>query len=104
VSNADLPANPKAAMEWFIGIDTTPAQRLTLVTLIQHADWKTWGSAWPSVQTMMQMTGMSERAVRKALRDLEAKGHIRRDHKGSFKTGPSVYSIIFPAPRPTDTS
>jgi hypothetical protein len=39
-------------------------------------------SAWPSNETLAYETGMTERGVRKALRQLELRGHIKKVARG----------------------
>lgn len=56
-----------------------PAQRFVLVTLAAHVNHKRPDKgAWPSVATLARETGYSDRSVQKALRALEADGHISR--------------------------
>ena len=52
------------------------------------------GVCWPSVGSVATRTCLSERAVRKAIRDLEEMGHV----KSNGRSGTSSYYTITPAP------
>ena len=54
------------------GKNATPTQRLVLLAIAAHMD--SCGKAWPSQATIMQKTGLSERAVRDALPGLRSLG------------------------------
>ena len=54
----------------------TPAERLVLLALVTYA--QKHGAAWPSHRTLSRVTHLSVSSVQRALRGLEAAGHIVR--------------------------
>ncbi len=74
----------------------SPAQKAVLTILADYANQDF--EAFPSVQTMSDCTAYSERAVRMALRDLEAGGWVERHERVDAKTGrmkTALYRLIF---------
>lgn len=66
-----------AATNWAWATETDPTAKLVLLALADHAGGAT-ALAWPSVARLVEMTGLSERAVQQALRRLEAGGKVAR--------------------------
>ena len=55
------------------------------------------GTCFPSIGTLARESGWSERAVKRALRELEAGGWVRTKEgkqKGTVRQGSNVYTII----------
>ncbi len=67
-----------------------------LHALAYHANSKT-NEAWPGVSTMSLETGLSERTVRRALRQLEEAGIILRVRRGGGRLS-ARYRILFRSP------
>lgn len=65
------------ATAWAWTVPVQPTAKLVLVALADHADEV--GLCWPSVARLRTYTGLSERAIRGALRDLETAGVIITD-------------------------
>lgn len=63
------------ATSWAWTVPTSPTCKLVLVALADHADEV--GHCWPSVARVVEMTGLSERAIRTALATLEAEERIQ---------------------------
>jgi len=70
-----------------------PAANKVLHTLAYHANSKT-DEAWPGVSTMSRETALSERTVRRALRQLEEQGIILRLRRGGGRLS-ARYRILF---------
>ncbi|MBU6189481.1 MAG: helix-turn-helix domain-containing protein [Betaproteobacteria bacterium] len=71
------------ATAWAWTVQCAPTAKLVLVALADHADET--GLCWPAVASLVNKTGLSERAVRSALRSLEAAAVItlgRGDGRG----------------------
>ncbi len=68
--------------------------RLTLLALAEFAH-DDGSKAFPTVETLMERTLLSERGVRDGLRKLEADGHIART--GQTQAGVNVYRVIMGA-------
>ena len=70
-----------AARDWaWSQSGLTPAQRLVLLALAEHADTE-GGSCFPSIGTLERMTGLSRRGVTKALEALDGRW-IARERGG----------------------
>lgn len=70
--------------QWLFDQDLPNPTAKWVLTALVHFD-RADGEIFPSMRRLAEMTGLSERAVRKALRWLEAAGwikHERRRHKG----------------------
>ena len=67
-----------------------PTHRLLLLALADHADDD--GRCYPSLSRLCRRTGLTERAVRKNLRDLEAAGHLRTE-VGTGPKGSNTYHV-----------
>ena len=66
--------------------------------LVSYARWAINGrEAWPSLKRVTQETGLSERAVRNAIRELERRHHLLAD--GISNVGTRRYIVKLPAPR-----
>ena len=72
------------ARDWAWAQAVTPTQKLVLLSLAEHANDQ-GGSCFPCGATLRGLTGLSERAIRKALRELEALDLIDCQH-GRGKT------------------
>ncbi|MDP0496390.1 MAG: helix-turn-helix domain-containing protein [Verrucomicrobiota bacterium JB024] len=70
----------------------SPTQKAVLISLADQANDQ--GVCWPSVGSIAERTCLSERAVRKAVRDLEAMGHV----SSNGRSGTSSYYTVTPAP------
>jgi DNA-binding MarR family transcriptional regulator len=77
--------------------DLTPTERA--VWLILWRDTQPSGLAATSQASMARRAGVTERAVRKALRRLEGRGLVGVVHRGSLRRGPSSYRV-HPLPQP----
>ncbi|MDX1545607.1 MAG: helix-turn-helix domain-containing protein [Rhodothermales bacterium] len=69
--------------------------RLVLVAIAEHAD-ETGGRAWPSTETLAELANVSERMVRKNLRELESLGELTVHYK-SGPHGCNLYTISLSA-------
>jgi len=74
--------------------DMGPTHRLIMLALADHADDA--GRCYPSLDRLAKRTGLSLRAVRSNLRQLEADGQIRTDPQG----GPMGCNLYFVTPQP----
>lgn len=66
-------------------LDLPPGEKLVLLALADQANDQ-GTQCWPSVATIGRRSGQGERTVRRALADLETKGHITRDHRDGTST------------------
>jgi predicted ArsR family transcriptional regulator len=69
-----------------------PTARLVLLALAAHANRET-NEAWPSVATLARETGLSARAVRDALRELEQANEIERLAAGGGRGRTARYRV-----------
>jgi len=67
------------AISWAWTARVAPTAKFVLVALADHADET--GLCWPSLARLREFTRLSERAIRAALRDLEAVGLIATDQR-----------------------
>ena len=74
--------------------DMGPTHRLIMLALADHADDA--GRCYPSLDRLAKRTGLSLRAVRSNLRQLEADGQIRTDPQG----GPKGCNLYYVTPQP----
>ena len=72
--------------------NVTPAQKLVALILAEHARRGTDGAAWPSVPTISDLAGTSERQVQRDLRALVAAGWVSAE-KVSRGGRPTVYRL-----------
>lgn len=72
-------------------LDLSPSQKLVVISLADQANDE--GVCWPSMASLTRRTCLSERAVRNALRDLEAGGYLRTH----YREGRSSYYTVTPA-------
>lgn len=63
-------------MLWAWNQPLAPTQKLVLVALAWHSD--DGGTCWPSQARLARLSGLSERSVRRAAKDLEQRGLVRR--------------------------
>ncbi|HEV7458885.1 MAG TPA: helix-turn-helix domain-containing protein [Roseococcus sp.] len=77
------------AIAWAWAIRTTPTRKLVLLALADHADQN--GECYPSLARIAAHTGLSERGIRIALREMEADGTIETKHGGGNRA--SVYRL-----------
>jgi hypothetical protein len=69
----------------------TPAERAAWFILWR--DTKPSGLAETSQANMARRAGVSDRAIRAALRQLEQRGLVTVVHRGSLRRGPSIYRV-----------
>lgn len=72
-------------------LDLSPSQKLVVISLADQANDE--GVCWPSMASLTRRTCLSERAVRNALRDLEAGGYLQTH----YREGRSSYYTVTPA-------
>ncbi|MDX6588111.1 MAG: hypothetical protein QOI31_2584 [Solirubrobacterales bacterium] len=84
---------------WEVAIedDLPKTPRLVLLAVVEHADVE--GQCFPSQKRLALFTGLSERAVRNALRELEERGVIERKSRGSDKGGRTSDLITLRIPK-----
>lgn len=68
-----------SAMKWAMEVHATPTQKHVLLVLATHANED--GEAFPSIQSVCNATGLSDRAVRKARSELIAVGLLEKSSK-----------------------
>jgi DNA-binding transcriptional ArsR family regulator len=78
-----------AAMSWAFGLKLRSTEKLVLLALADHANDA--GSCWPSNARIMEMTGLSDGAVRGALRALKAAGVVRAEARRGTS---NVYALM----------
>lgn len=74
---------------WPLSMSST--QKSVLISLADQANDQ--GVCWPSVGSIAERTCLSERAVRKAIRDLEELGYVQ----SNVRSGTSSYYTVTPA-------
>lgn len=89
-------------------LDLPPGEKLVLLALADQANDE-GRQCWPAVSTIAKRSGQGERTVRRALHDLEAKGHLTRDHRDGSSTQYHVHPCQIgtpanPAPLPKSTA
>ena len=57
--------------------DISPAERLVLFAVARYGDWDTGASCYPTVETMMDYTGLNRRTVQRALRHMTCSRPVR---------------------------
>ena len=62
------------ALSWAFRLKLTPVQKLTLLSLADRADGS--GRSWASCKDTMARTGLSERGVQTAIREMAAMGYV----------------------------
>jgi hypothetical protein len=62
-----------------------PGEKLVLLALADQANDE-GVQCWPAVSTIARRSGQGERTVRRALADLESKGHLTRQHRDGAST------------------
>ncbi len=77
-------------MRWAWTWPLSPTQKLTLVALAWHSDGH--GHCWPSQARLARLSGLSERTVRRAVRDLETQQLLRR-HKRTTEAGAATSDL-----------
>ncbi|WP_249085591.1 helix-turn-helix domain-containing protein [Parasaccharibacter sp. TMW2.1890] len=68
-----------ATMKWAMEVQATPTQKHVLLVLATHANED--GEAFPSIQSICNATGLSDRAVRKARSELIDAGLLEKSSK-----------------------
>jgi predicted transcriptional regulator len=63
-----------------LGSRLGPYRLAVLMALLRHANSK--GECWPSIERIIQVTGMKRRKVSMALREIESLGMIKRTRRG----------------------
>lgn len=66
-------------------LDLPPGEKLVMLALADQANDE-GVQCWPAVSTIAQRSGQGERTVRRALSDLETKGHLTRHHREGDST------------------
>lgn len=74
-------------------LQMSPTQKLVLMSLADQANSQ--GICWPGIQAIAVRTCLSDRAVRKAIRDLENLGYVA----SQGRSGTSNHYTITPEPR-----
>jgi len=67
-----------AALSWAFPVPVTGPRKAVLTALAEHAD--EIGGCWPSIARLVLYSGVSERTVQTALKDLERANLVRIDH------------------------
>ena len=80
-----------AALRWVRPLSVTSTQKVILWAMADQADDE--GQCWPSVAGLMEATCLSERALRDALRTLEAAG-ILSTEVGGGRNRTSTYRLL----------
>jgi hypothetical protein len=88
-------------------LDLPPGEKLVLLALADQANDE-GRQCWPAVSTIARKSGQGERTVRRALSDLESKGHLTRQHRDGSSTQYHVHPCQIgtpanPAPLPKTT-
>jgi DNA-binding MarR family transcriptional regulator len=95
---------PRDRFQWLIRTsDLPPLERSVLLELSWYMDFHTLGDAHPGVERLAQRTGWSVSSVKRALRELEAKGWIVRVQTGGRRgdhAWSSMYRGVWPKRRP----
>lgn len=74
-------------------IELPPTQKLVLIALADQANDK--GECWPGATSISKRTGLSDRTIRRAMRDLEDAGYLRtrfRSGHSSMFTVPLIHT------------
>jgi hypothetical protein len=85
------------AVGWALQQTTgSPVRKAVLLTLATYADDK--NASWPSIKTLMLDTELSDRAIQKALRELETRGFIvgHNRHKQGERSTSRRYALVMP--------
>src|SRR4029077_6240481 len=80
-----------AALSWAFPIAITGPKKAVLVALAEHAD--DHGICWPSLSRLALYSGVCDRAVRNAIRELEVSGLIRTQR--SLGRTASRYQLVY---------
>ena len=62
-------------LDWALSLPVSPPARFVAVTIIKHTNADS-GLAWPSVATLVNLTGYTKSTVKTAIRELERGGHF----------------------------
>jgi hypothetical protein len=87
------------ALRWAFNLPVTGARKPVLLALADHANIA--GMCWPSIGRLAVFAGVTDRAVRATLRDLEADGVVRTVHT---QGRPSRYELIINSKTPEQHS
>lgn len=79
------------ATAWAWTVPASPTAKLVLLALADFAD--EIGHCWPAVARIVEMTGLSERAVRGAITSLEASGALAMNRGGNGRGHSSRYRL-----------
>lgn len=81
-----------AALNWAFELELKdPIAKVVLIALADQVGEQT-GYCWPSLATLCRRTGASERAIQRAINDLEDGGHLIREERPGHS---SLYHIPF---------
>ncbi len=100
--NKPAPNNTlRAMMEHWAALELGSTDRLVMLTLWAHADWRTGQNAYPSVATIGRMSGLARGTVQRALRSAELAGAVAIDRAGggAFAT---TYRVLLPTREDAD--
>ena len=92
------------AMLWAWHWPLSSTQKLVLIALAWHSDDQ--GTCWPSQARLARLSGLSERSVRRAARELEQQNLIRR-HRRTTDAGAltsHLYVLQLERPHPDTVS
>lgn len=81
-------------------LDLPPGEKLVLLALADQAN-DDGVNCWPAVSTICKRSGQGERTVRRALSDLESKGHLTRHHRDGGSTQYHVHPCQIGTPAET---
>lgn len=81
-------------------LDLPPGEKLVLLALADQANDE-GRQCWPSVSTIGRRSGQGERTVRRAIADLETKGHLTRRHRDGASTQYHVHPCQIGTPAET---
>ncbi len=70
-----------------------PGRDKAVLRSLMYFAFKSWPQCWPSVATLAEDTGFSERAVKQATRALAAGGQIAKTRR---RDASSLYTILVP--------
>lgn len=80
----------------------TPPERLVLLALVTHANWRTGEDARPGVETLAELCGVNRRTIQRALRTLEERRLIARQAEAghylavTYRLFPDMGGVLSP--------
>lgn len=88
------------AIRWIRPIKVSPTQKVVLWALADRANEK--GEAWPSIETLMEATCLSDRAIQKALMEMRKAGLLTAE-PGGGRHRTTLYRLPLGAAIATET-